>query len=86
MDEDASGNFRIVTQKYSWSSNENKNSTELSIISSRGKIVGTLAGIAPGENFQAARFIGKRLYLVTFEQIDPLFVIDVGTPTAPKIL
>ncbi len=45
-----------------------------------------LSGIAPGENFQSSRFIGDRLYLVTFQQIDPLFVIDLSVPTAPKIL
>lgn len=86
MDEDAAGNFRLVTQLYSWSSGENKNSTTLSVIDGTGKVIGSLSGIAPGENFQSARFIGNRLYLVTFQQIDPLFVIDLSTPTAPKIL
>ena len=86
MDEDASGNFRIVTQKYSWSSGTNQNSTELSIISPSGKIIGKLSGIAPGENFQSARFISDRLYLVTFQQIDPLFVIDFSNAKSPKIL
>lgn len=62
------------------------NSTRLSIVSSSGKILGGLSNIAPKENFQSARFIRNRLYLVTFEQIDPLFVIDLSTPTAPKIL
>ena len=33
MDEDGRGNFRIVTQKYSWSSGGNKNTTELSVLS-----------------------------------------------------
>jgi len=51
-----------------------------------GKVIGTLSGIAPKENFQSARFIGNRLYLVTFEQIDPLFVIDLSAATNPKIL
>ncbi len=32
MDEDAKGNFRIVTQSYSWLSGNNKNATNLSII------------------------------------------------------
>lgn len=32
MDEDTNGNFRIVTQNYSWSSGTNKNTTNLSII------------------------------------------------------
>ena len=86
MDEDANGNFRIVTQQYAWSSGENKNSTVLSILDPKGTVIGKLDQIAPGENFQSARFIGNRLYLVTFEQIDPLFVIDLSVPTAPKVL
>lgn len=57
MDEDASGNFRIVTQNYAWSSGQSQNSTELSIISPSGKVIGKLTGIAKGENFQSARFI-----------------------------
>lgn len=49
-------------------------------------MVGSLTTIAPGENFQSSRFIGNRLYLVTFEQIDPLFVIDLADSKNPKIL
>ena len=48
-------------------------------------IVGGLDQIAPGESIFSARFIGDRLYLVTFQQIDPFFVIDLSTDT-PKIL
>ncbi len=86
MDEDGNGNFRLVTQLYSWSSGENKNSTTVSVVNPQGKVIGSLSGIALGENFQSARFIGNRLYLVTFEQIDPLFVIDLTVSTLPKIL
>jgi inhibitor of cysteine peptidase len=86
MDEDANGNFRIVTQSYAWSSGQNQNSTQVSVISPSGKVIGKLPNIAPGENFQSARFIADRLYLVTFEQIDPLFVIDLTDPKKPKIL
>lgn len=48
-------------------------------------IVGELDEIAPNESIFSARFMGDRLYLVTFEQIDPFFVIDLSTDT-PKIL
>jgi Beta propeller domain len=75
-----------VTQNYAWSSAGNENTTELSVISPLGKVIGKIGNIAPGENFQSARFIGDRLYLVTFEQIDPFFVIDISNATAPKIL
>ena len=48
--------------------------------------VGALTGLAPGEHLYAARFLGERAYLVTFQQIDPFFVVDLYDPTAPKVL
>ena len=42
--------------------------------------------IEPGEQFKASRFMGDKLYLVTFEQIDPLFVIDLASVKEPKII
>ncbi|MBT8242594.1 MAG: copper amine oxidase [Nitrosopumilus sp.] len=49
------------------------------------KIVGELEEIAPDESIFSARFMDDRLYLVTFQQIDPFFVIDLSSDT-PKIL
>lgn len=48
--------------------------------------VGSRRGIAPGERIFAARFQGDRGYLVTFEQIDPLFTLDLSDPTAPAVV
>ena len=48
-------------------------------------IVGGLDKIAPDESIFSARFMGDRLYLVTFRQIDPFFVIDLSADK-PKIL
>ncbi len=48
--------------------------------------VGELTGLAPGEHLYAARFLGKRAYLVTFQQVDPFFVVDLSDPTSPKVL
>jgi uncharacterized secreted protein with C-terminal beta-propeller domain len=31
------------------------------------------------------RFVGDRAYAVTFQRIDPLYVIDLSTPTDPRI-
>jgi inhibitor of cysteine peptidase len=50
------------------------------------KTVGSLTHIAEQEKIYSTRFIGDRLYMVTFKRIDPFFVIDLSTPTAPKIL
>ncbi len=51
------------------------------------EIISTLDNLGkPGEKLYAARFIGARGYLVTFKEIDPLFVIDFTQPEQPKIL
>lgn len=50
------------------------------------QIQGKLEGIAPDERIYSTRFIGDRLYMVTFKRIDPLFVIDLSNPKNPEIL
>lgn len=47
---------------------------------------GKVDGIAPGERIWSARYDGDRAYIVTFEQIDPLWVIDLSDPTDPTVL
>ena len=47
--------------------------------------VGSVTGLAPGEQLFAARFIGDTAYLVTFVRTDPLFAIDLSDPTNPVV-
>ncbi|MBZ0272071.1 beta-propeller domain-containing protein [bacterium] len=49
-------------------------------------VVGSVDGIAPGETLQSARFMGDRGFLVTFEQTDPLFTLDLSDPTDPRVV
>ncbi len=55
------------------------------VLDNQLNIVGGLDKIAPDESIFSARFMGDRLYLVTFQQIDPFFVIDLSSDK-PKIL
>ena len=48
--------------------------------------VSALQNIAPGENIYAVRFVGDMGYVVTFEQIDPLFAISFKDPANPVIV
>jgi uncharacterized secreted protein with C-terminal beta-propeller domain len=50
------------------------------------KTVGTLEYIAPEERIYSTRFMGEKLYMVTFKRIDPFFVIDLSDPQRPGIL
>jgi uncharacterized secreted protein with C-terminal beta-propeller domain len=50
------------------------------------KVLDSLTGLAPTESIYSVRFVQDRAYVVTFEQIDPFFVIDLSTPTNIKVL
>lgn len=39
----------------------------------------------PGEDIFGVRFNGDKAYIVTFERIDPLYVLDLANPLDPKI-
>ena len=49
-------------------------------------IVGMVEGLAKGETIKSVRFMGDTGYVVTFEQTDPLFVIDLKDPQNPEVL
>src|SRR6266566_3679747 len=92
MDE-FNGNFRIATTGYSFDqvstggvSSSYVQQTNLYVLDSGLHIIGRLEGLSPGEMFYAARFMGDRAYLVTFQRMDPLFVIGLQDPTQPKVL
>ena len=48
--------------------------------------VGQTEDVAPNEEIFAVRFIDDRGFVVTFEQKDPLFTVDLSTPSAPRIV
>ena len=41
--------------------------------------------LVEGESLHATRFDGDRAYVVTFEQVDPLWIIDLSNPAAMRI-
>ncbi|MEP7178807.1 MAG: beta-propeller domain-containing protein [Pseudonocardiales bacterium] len=48
------------------------------------KVTGYVAGLGRGEQIYAVRFVGPLGYVVTFRQTDPLYVIDLHNPAAPR--
>lgn len=48
--------------------------------------IGRVLDLIKEESIYAVRFIEDRGYVVTFEELDPLFVIDMKTPAAPTVL
>ncbi|MGM0495773.1 MAG: beta-propeller domain-containing protein [Bacillota bacterium] len=89
MDESGSY-FRIATTKNrTWSrySEETIESySNIYVLDENLEVVGSIEGLAPDERIYSVRFMQNRAYLVTFKQMDPLFVVDLSSPTNPKIL
>jgi len=48
--------------------------------------VGQVGGLGRGEQIFAVRFLGDLGYVVTFEQVDPLYVVDLRSPAEPRVL
>ncbi|HEY7368065.1 MAG TPA: beta-propeller domain-containing protein, partial [Nitrosopumilaceae archaeon] len=83
---DESGNrFRIATTSDSYSRSGSLTSNNVYVLDENLNQVGSLTKIAPDERIYSARFMGDKLFLVTFKQVDPFFVIDLSSDT-PKIL
>ena len=85
MDQATDGTFRIATQTGSWGRSAASAVHVLGREGQRFVTLGSVTGIAPGEDLKAVRFIGDEAFLVTFEQVDPLFVIDLADPRSPRI-
>lgn len=63
-----------------------KEANNIYVFDSEMNLVGALEDLAPGEMIHSARFTGDICYLVTFKKVDPLFVIDLSSPSEPRIL
>lgn len=85
MDE-SDGYFRIATTKGDMWSENNKSQNNVYVLDGSMKTVGYLTGLAKGERIYSTRFVGDRLYMVTFKNTDPLFVIGFKDHVNPVIL
>lgn len=85
MDEH-NGNLRVATTSNVYTNRGSYEYNNVYVLDAGMKTVGELTHIAEQETIYSTRFMGDRLYMVTFKRIDPFFVIDLSTPSAPKIL
>ena len=89
MDEH-NGYFRVATTVYNWNlrtfAAEQTTRNNIYTLDMNLNIIGKLEDLAPGEHIYSARFMGNRCYMVTFRNIDPLFVIDLSNPATPTVL
>lgn len=85
---DENGNyFRIATTSgQPWRSDQYGFANNVYVLDENLNICGKLENLAPGEKIYSTRFMGNRLYMVTFKNVDPLFVIDLSNPQKPSLL
>ena len=80
------GYLRVATTFGQWSPEGRETSAGAYVLDDLLHPVGQVTGLARGERVFAARFLGDRAYLVTYRQVDPLFVLDLSDPDAPRVL
>ncbi len=84
--DESGGDLRVATTTYTYTSMKSSMYNNVFVLDKNLKMIGSLEGIAPDENIYSTRFIGDRLYMVTFKRIDPLFVIGLSNPRNPEVL
>ena len=72
------GNLRVATT--SW---QTGNENELYVLNDSLNVIGAVEGLAKGETIYSVRFIGDKGYIVTYRNMDPLFVFDLSDPKKP---
>lgn len=78
-------NLRIATTYTITNNNSSEDVNRLYVLDKNLEEIGRIDDLAIGEKIYSVRFIGKTGYIVTFKEVDPLFVIDLSNPTNPIV-
>ena len=78
MDE-RDGTFRIATT----SVRNGEDINNLFLLDRKMEQVGCLIGFAKNEHIEAVRYVKNKAYVITYQQTDPLFIIDLSDPAEP---
>ncbi|GAA2055644.1 hypothetical protein GCM10009839_75470 [Catenulispora yoronensis] len=82
------GNLRIATTSGSYQDHADlSSSSAVYVLAPRGDAlarIGAVTGLGQGEKIYSVRFAGPIGYVVTFRQMDPLYVVDLRDPAHPK--
>ena len=89
------GKLRAVSSSYNWWSSTRNRLTILEPSSIAPGVLRTVSTLPnaqrpeslgkPNELLYGTRFVGDRLYAVTFKKVDPLYVIDLADAANPRI-
>jgi len=82
---DTSQGLAAVVQDWSWPDWRQKTSVETYREQGGALALDASLEVVRDEALFASRFDGDRLYAVTFQQVDPLWIIDLSDPAKPEI-
>jgi hypothetical protein len=78
----------VVTDENPWWGSSDVPDTAVVTMVHRGDElveVGSVDGLGKNERVYAVRFIKEKGYVVTFRQVDPLYVVDLSDPRDPQV-
>ena len=85
------GYLRVATTEFDWwwgTTDDEEPASSVTVLADDGRgnlrKVGQVGGLGPGEQIFAVRLMGTKGYIVTFEQVDPLYTLDLIRP-GPKL-
>ena len=83
------GNLRVATTTGdSWIDGAGESESGITVLAEDDgelETVGEVWGLGPGEEIFGVRFVEEMGYVVTFEQTDPLYAVDLSDPAAPEV-
>jgi hypothetical protein len=78
------GVLRVATTEDDWSTGSSVSSVH-TLRADTMEPIASIGGLGEGEQIYAVRFIGPTAYVVTFRQVDPLYVLDLADPANPAL-
>lgn len=77
------GYLRAATIYYDFTTYKQVN--KVYVLNENLEVVGESENLNDEEEIKAVRFMGKKGYVVTFRQTDPLYALDLSDPKSPKM-
>jgi hypothetical protein len=82
------GDLRVATTTDDWGRFGDQSESTVFVLRPDGtdlEQISSISGLGKGEQIYSVRFIGDVGYVVTFRQIDPLYVLDLSDPADPVL-
>ncbi|MEM7247593.1 MAG: beta-propeller domain-containing protein [Acidobacteriota bacterium] len=80
--------LRLAVQRGGWWDEQESHGAVL-VLEQQGRElveVGSVDGLGPGETVRSVRFREEIGWVVTFQQVDPLYAVDLVDPTDPRVV